>query len=309
MKIQNRAFDDRKFDFDRLWQFLVDDYAVRQERFIWTIGRLGDWKFGIWNEEKYFPSFMRKNAQLWFNNFDELIGFVISENGDSYFNFFARRGYEFLYSEMLQWAITNWNDRNGALSTDAHEDHHLLMQELEKAGFRKNGASAITGQYHLRVKAAEGIVLREEYSIQDMLANPDLRGKAMLGINAWSNGTRTEALNKLDLLKYEYNRESPCFSPEFDLSVVDQEGRHLSSCVAFVDYKNNYAEIEKVCTHTEYRRKGLAEAVIRECFHRLHQKGIEYAYLTGFGPEAQNLYNKLGPAQSVNLYSYVLGEN
>lgn len=56
-------------------------------------------------------------------------------------------------------------------------------------------------------------------------------------------------------------------------------------------------------------KKGPGRGCDPGVLHRLHQKGIEYAYLTGFGPEAQSLYNKLGPAQSVNLFSYVLEEN
>lgn len=306
MRIYNRAFDEKKLDFERLWKFLVDDYADRKDRFIWSIGRLGDWKYGVWSGKKYFPSFMRKNAQLWINDLDELIGFVISENCDSYFNVFAKRGHEFLYTEMLQWVKSNWNDRDGDLNTDSHEDHDLLIQALEKEGFQKKHLPAVTRQYNLREKAEEGIVLDEDYVIRDMHSYPDYRGKVMLYINAWSNGTRGSEISELDWMQYEYNRESPCYSPEFDFSVVDREGRQLSSCVAFVDYKNNYAEIEKVCTHSEYRRKGLAEAVIRECFKRLHQKGIEHAYLTGLGPETQSLYGKLGEAASVKLFIYAL---
>lgn len=307
MRIYHRAFQERQRDFERLWQFLIDDYADRQERFIWTSGRLNDWKYGIWNEAKYFPSFMEKNAQLWLNNIDEVIGFAISENCDSYFTVFAKRGYEFLYAEMLQWVKNNWNDREGDLNTDAHEDHHALIQALEKEGFLKKHLTAITRQYELSAKAEEEISLDERYAIVDMLAHPDFKGKLALSINAWSNGTRTDTDNHLDWLKHEYNREGPCYSPEFDFSVVDREGRHLSSCMAFIDYKNSYAEIEKVCTHAEHRRKGLAEAAIRECFKRLHEKGIKHAYLTGLGQEAQNLYGKLGASKSLNLYSYALG--
>jgi hypothetical protein len=103
MKIYNREFDELKNDFSRMWDFLIQDYADKNGYFIWTIGRLGDWKYGIWNEKKCFPNFMRKNAQLWFNNFEDLIGFVISENCDNSFTVFAKKGYEFLYSEILKW--------------------------------------------------------------------------------------------------------------------------------------------------------------------------------------------------------------
>jgi len=303
MKIDNRPFDEKKKDYEKMWEFLINDYTDKQDQFIWTTGRLGDWKYGIWNEIKYFPSFMRKNAQLWFNNFEELVGFVISENCDNNFTIFAKRGYEFLYSEMIIWVKTNWNNREGKLITEVHEYHDSYIQALIKEGFLKGDLIAVTRQYKLYEKAKEEFFLDSEYTIEDMLDNPDLEGKTILYNNAWRN---ENTICQSDLLKYEYNRESPCFNPKFDLSVVNKYGIHVSSCVAFIDYKNNYAEIEKVCTHSDYRRKGLAEAVIRECFKRLYAEGIQYAYITGFSTEAKNLYEKLGAIKSRNWFSYSL---
>jgi len=218
-----------------MWDFVVNDYTDKTDQFIWTIGRLGDWKYGLFNENKLFPSFMRKNAQLWLNNFDELVGFVISEDCNSGFTVFAKRGCEFLYPEMIR--------------------------------------------------------------------NPDLKGKAYLYCNVWRN---LNEVSSFDMLKYEYNRESPCFNPKFDLSLVDENGRHVSSCVAFIDHKNNYAEIEKVCTHNENRNRGFAETIIRECFRRLYKDGIQYAYITGYSNAARNLYGKLGAVKSRNWFSYTL---
>ena len=232
-----------------------------------------------------------------------LVGFAISENCDSNFTVFAKRGYEFLYSEMIIWVKANWNNREGRLNTEVHEFHDDYMQALEKEGFQKRDLVCVTRQYDLSEKMAEGIFLDNEFTIVDMLNNPDLWGKTLLYNNAWSNENK---VTEFDLLKYEYNRESPCFHPKFDLSVVNKEGLHVSSCVAFIDYKNNYAEIEKICTHNEYRRRGLAEAVIRECFRRLYLEGIEYAYITGFSTEAKNLYEKLGATKIRNWFSYSL---
>lgn len=288
-----------------MWEFLINDYADKKEKFIWTIGRLGDWKYGCWNEQKYFPNYMRKNAQLWLTSFDELVGFVLSENCDSNFSIFAKRGFEFLYAEMIAWVKSNWSNREGELSTEAHEYHDSYMHELEKEGFQKKELVAITRQYILSEQVKHKITLEDEYTIEDMYDHPDLYGKALLYNNAWRNGNQ---VSTTDIMAAEYNRESPCFNPKLDLSVVNRNGLHVSSCVAFVDYRNNYAEIEKICTHNAYRRRGLAEAVIRECFMRLYVQGIEYAYITGFSTEAKNLYEKLGASNSRNWFNYILAK-
>ncbi len=306
MRVYSRPFCGNGKDYEKMWEFLVNDYSDKKDQFIWTIGRLGDWKYGCWNDHKCFPGFMRKNAQLWLNDFEELVGFVISENGESDFTIFAKRGCEFLFSEMINWVKTNWSNREGVLTTEVHEYHDNYIQVLEKEGFQKRELVAVTRQYVLSEKVMEEISLDNEFTIVDMLENQDLKGKTLLYNNAWRNNNE---VSQFDLLKYEYNRESPCFNPRLDLSVINGNGLHVSSCVAFADYKNNYAEIEKICTHNEYRRKGLAEAVIRECFKRLYAEGIKYAYITGYSTEAKSLYEKLGAIKSRNWFIYALDKN
>ena len=90
------------------------------------------------------------------------------------------------------------------------------------------------------------------------------------------------------------------------MSVVTDGGIHVSSCVGFPDYKNRMAEVEKVCTSRKYRRMGLAEAAIRECFRRLYARGIEYAYITGYGEGPKSLYEKLGGCWSKRWNSYAI---
>jgi ribosomal protein S18 acetylase RimI-like enzyme len=137
-----------------------------------------------------------------------------------------------------------------------------------------------------------------------MAENGDYRSKALLYANGFGNETQ---VSDFDLLRSAYSRESPAYEPSFDLSVVTGEGLHVATCVGFNDPAFGVAEIEKVCTHNQYRRQGLAEAVIRDCFHRLRKRGIDRAYITGYGPEANNLYEKLGPCQRRQWFHYELG--
>lgn len=305
MRRYHRAYEEGKGDFARMWSFLKEDYAHREHRFIWTNGRLGDFKFGLWREPKYFPSFLRNNAQLWLNDFDELIGFVLAENCDSYFTVFAKFGHDFLYPEMLEWVKNHWGDRDGSLHTDVHEGHDTLIRAMEQAGFSSRRLAAITRQYEVSDLARIEPRLPSGYVVRDMKKHPDYEAKVALNINAWSN--RTDEVTLVDRLQHEYNREHPMYAPELDLSVIGPDGRHLASCQAFVDDDYSYAEIEKVCTHSDFRRLGLATAVIRECIKRLEQRGTKHAYITGLSPETQKLYGSFGTvSKSVNLHAYEL---
>ena len=303
MKIYNRAYDDKHNDFKKMWDFLIADYSNKKEEFIWTLGRLTDWKYGLWHEKKYIPSFLRKNAQLWLNQFDELVGFAISEEGDNMFFLFSKQGFEHLYIPMLDWVRNNWTERNETLVTEVHEFQEDLIRILDVNGFKSKGVVATTRKYFLKDKV-DKVTLEEGFYITDMIINNDFAGKRLLQKNAFRN---ENTVSELDILAYEYHRESPIYNPYYDLSVVDKNGVHVSGCLAFVDYENRYAEIERVCTHSEYRRKGLCEAVIKECFRRLKDEGIEYAYITGYSKAALGLYEKVGEVNSKNWFHYELG--
>jgi ribosomal protein S18 acetylase RimI-like enzyme len=304
MSIYHRAYDEQLGDYQKMWAFLEDDYAVKKEKYVWQTGRLGDWSHGLWNERKLFPSFKRKNAQVWLNDFGELVGFVLSEGCDNGFFAFARHGYEFLYPELLAWLKDNWHDRGDQLVSEVHEHQTEYMEALEQAGFHQGEVVAITQQYDLRAKAAEPISLPPGFRVVDMAAHPDYLAKA--AVNSDGFGGKDDAPSSFEILRYEYSRENPCYFPDLDFSTVTEDGRHVSSCVGFPDYRNRFAEVEKVCTHRQFRRQGLAEAAIRACFHRLYAKGVEVAYITGYSEEAKGLYAKLGGCWSKRWFSYTI---
>src|SRR5690348_6417253 len=108
MRLFNRPFDEAQKDFQRMLTFLVDDYTDKQDHYIWSVTRLGGWVSSLASGYgHFFPKYMKDNAQLWFNNIDELVGFAISENGNAEFYVMVRRGHEFLYDEIIDWVKVN----------------------------------------------------------------------------------------------------------------------------------------------------------------------------------------------------------
>ena len=89
--------------------------------------------------------------------------------------------------------------------------------------------------------------------------------------------------------------------------MVSPDGQHVANCVGFIDPLNKIAEIERVCTHAYHRQRGYAFAAIRDCFRRLHARGYDRAYITGYSSEANGLYEKLGPVNRTRWFRYQLG--
>jgi GNAT superfamily N-acetyltransferase len=303
MSSQHRPYDPNGSDFLKMWRLLQQDYVRRRDQFVWLVSRFGDWKFGCWREAKLFPMFFRRNAEVWLDGCDEINGFVLSEDGENIFFIVTRPGYDHLYDEILDWTIAKWGPRYGALLAEVNEGQGNAVRSLVDRGFVDVGEAAITRAYSVREQADLGYALPPGFRIVSIAEDPDYLGKRRLQRNGFSG---QDEVRELDLLTYEYSRESDAYDPWLDLSVTAPDGLHVAGCLGFVDPSNNIAEIERVCAHSDYRRRGYAQAAIRACFGRLHARGYTRAYITSYGAEANNLYEKLGPVDRSRWHRYEL---
>ena len=301
MLTHHRPYDSARGDFERIWKFMVRHYADQQDHFTWLVSRFGDWKYGLWSSQKHFPMYHRNNAELWVDEFDDLKGLAICENGDNNFTVFHKSGYGLLDGGILDWVIAQWGTRSATLKTEVHEYQQDFLPVLAARSFTCRGGIGGQYQYALRDELQRDIRLPAGYRIVDMSENGDYIGKRRLQVNAFRN---LNDVSETDLLDYEYSRECPSYDATFDLSVITPDGMHVSSCVGFLDVENRIAEVERVCTHSEYRRKGLAEAVIRACFVRLKEVGIQFAYIQGYSEEASSLYARLGAVKEKRWMLY-----
>ncbi len=304
MKVFNRPFDESQKDFQKMLSFLVDDYSYKQDCYIWSATRLGGWVSSLASGYgHFFPSYMRDNAQLWFNSIEELVGFAISETGTADFFVLVKRGHEFLYGEIIEWVKANWNNKKGVLCTLAAENQHILMQSLEKAGFKKGDVAEVSRRYDLLHMDLSVPTLPEGIVIKDMLTSPNEYGIRLLRNNAFRG---TNEVSDYDIARQRSSNENPFYFPNLDIYAQNQDNAIVAGCVGFVDYKNNYAEIEVVCTHSEYRRRGLAQAVIIECMRRLRDEDLKYVYIGGSSEVAINLYGKFEFTSCRKWYGFTL---
>lgn len=297
MPIYNRPYNPDGPDFANMWHLVQQDYARRKDSFVWLVSRFGDWKYGCWREAKYFPMFFRRNAQLWLDGFGDVKGFVLSEDGENIFFIFTRQGYDHLYPEILDWTIANWGPRYGSLLAEVNECQPDFLAALAQRGFANLGEVAITRAYQVAdqaaaSQAAAGSPLPPGFRAVSIAEEPDYAGKRKVQRSGFSG---QDDVREIDLLTYEYSRESNAYDPALDISVVAPNGEHVASCLGFIDPVNKIAEIERVCTHADHRQRGYAFAAIRDCFRRLHARGYTRAYITGYSREANGLYEKLGP--------------
>ena len=308
MKTTHRNYSEVDGDFNLIAQFFTKNLTPRRTHTTWCLGRFVDWKYGLYTEKRSFPSFCDENGHLWFDAFGELVGFAISETGDADFNIMSREGYRFLYEEILQWVLTAWKERispnRDNSSTEITEYQDWETKILERYGFHCQ-SSFFTRRFDLIQELAPRFPLEPCFRIVDMKSHPDYRAQGILRAEAFQgkNALSAEELNHR--LKYfNYNHNGPLYHPEMDLCVMAEDGRFASGCEALINAHCLEADIERVCTHSDFRKRGLARAVIQECLYRLKAMGIHNAYITGYSPEAVALYGSMGAVDQVRSFVY-----
>jgi RimJ/RimL family protein N-acetyltransferase len=300
MKTYHRPFVYESPDFKTMCALVVRDHAIKKEQFVWHVARLVDWKYNLVNFKRRFPGNYAHAAHLWFNYYDELIGFVISEEFNDEFTIIVLDPYTYLYPEMLAWVHFEWGKQYSQLTTCATATHAAYIAALEQAGYTKSGEIEMTRMFdtsQFRDHPHPSAPLRFE----SMAENGNYENQRLLRRSAWQHVDLDIETEKAICA---YIRTSPIYDARFDFVLVDETGTHVSGCEAFIDRANGTAEIERVCTHSDYANKGYARMILNSCLRALHENGIPSAYLSGGYDKTIHLYGTLGHVKEVTRLFY-----
>mgnify|MGYP001825782661 CR=1 FL=1 len=294
MRTSHRNYSDEVGDFKRLSQFMIENYAQIRKHSTWCLGRLVDWKYALWGDKQSNPEFWDENAHLWFDGFGGLAGFAISENGGPDIAIITSQGYRFLFEQILLWVLENWGAREPALSIEIKAIQEMETRILESNGFQCD-SSFYTSHFDLSSELVQRYPLDERFAITAMKSESDYRSQLLLRQNAFGGKTEMSEDEIARISKISrHGRQNPIYHADTDLCVVSPDGIFVSGCEALIDAYNLEVDIERVCTHSDYRRRGFARAVIQECLHRLKDMGMKKAYITGYSEAAIALYNSIG---------------
>jgi ribosomal protein S18 acetylase RimI-like enzyme len=304
MKMTHRAYAGEAGDFVRLCRLAVAGRREDWQLTTWCLGRIVDWKYGLWGAKLEAPNFCDANAHLWFDAFGGLAGLAISENGDANIAVITRAGYRFLFPEILDWALDAWAARGPRFSLELTERQELEARALEERGFRR-GARYATRRFDLARRRTLAPPLEPGFAIVDMETAPDYRGRRLLRANAFQGREELSADElRADLQLDAVSRGGPIYHAACDIAVRAPDGRLVAGCEALLDAHNAEADIERVCTHSAFRRRGFARAAILACMERLRAMGMRHAYITGYSDAAIGLYGSLDHVAELSCWIY-----
>jgi GNAT superfamily N-acetyltransferase len=309
MKTTHRNYSEENGDFNRLAKFFTSNRTDRRTHTTWCLGRLVDWKYALYPNKRVFASFCNENAHIWFDGFGELAGFVVSESGNAGFSILTLGGYRFLYEEMLAWVLETWQGRvteRSRLSTEITEYQDWEKKVLERYQFRCED-TFFTRRFDLTGDLVLRYPLEPGFEIVDMKSHPDFRAQSILRANAFQNKDSLTEEEMEERIKYfNYSIRGPIYHSDTDICVMAKDGQFVSGCEALINAPALEADIERVCTHSDFRKRGFARAAIQECLYRLKDMGIRNAYITGYSKAAIALYGSIGAVDEVRAFGYEL---
>lgn len=291
IELYDEMYCDTESEFQELRAFLLDCYTMTGRAENWLFGRLEDWKYGA-NAQlaEQNPNFFADHVHVWRDAAGALVGFCIAEHGDNSFYLQVHPQRRWVEDVMLAWAELNWAGAHPSIATYAYTHDTARRRLLARRGYANIGESGRTYMYDLgRQYPARALpagfriaTLAEDHNVNSHIAA--VRG-------AFGRDTLNRAW-------FATKAAAPTYDPTWDLAVVAPDGEHAAFCLARLDRHSQVAEIDPIGTRPDYQRRGLAHALVAECFRRLRACGMRYAYI-GSGPEpavGNRLYVALQPS-------------
>ncbi len=169
------------------------------------------------------------------------------------------------------------------------------------AGFYEDGHVENVRTYNLE-RYDFSYDLKPGFKIMNFSAYGNYASRIKLAQNAFDNPNYSEA-------RYRSLQRSPNYQAELDLVIVNPQGESVAYCMGWVEEMNpKIGYIEPMGVHSDYRRNGFGKALAKACFKRLHNMGVERAWIVSHAePNISNfLYDSLAPASIKRSYRYSL---
>ena len=298
---KHRTYIEKSSDFEEMAKFVA--YLISQNVDDWSLGRLYAWRYGRWSEKSQNDEEFEKQAELFFNDSDNLCGIVITENfGYEYYLLSVKEGT--LMGEMLDFLAVGSLNKNHVVI--ASENNKLQRGVLAKKGYHEFENADTTYNYALtdvaypKVDFPHGYRLtsQQEYTDRDVVEK-----QRFFSFNPDSE--YDEVIDKA----YKYSRNNDFLKPELSIILLNEKSEPVSSCMGYLDNFNHHMEIEVVCTLSAYENRGFAKIVISECIKKGIALGANRFSISAWEEKTRHLYSSFGTPEIVQKIKYKKNPN
>jgi mycothiol synthase len=281
-------------EFEEMRVLLTDSYRLSRKPLNWRLAMAENWNHASRYLEplEYFTS----RAHLWRNDGGELVGFLIRDNFLVYPQ--VQSGYRDLESEMFDWAERNWGTEKAQVNTMVYDWDSERQDMLTQRGYENLGAIEDVRIYDLNRKYPKPS-LPPSFQVRSMAEYGDSKARIDLENSVWGA--------TLDEAWFKGKSSAPSYSPHLDLVAISPDGKLAAASLVWLYPENKTAEIDPLGTHPDYRRRGLARALVLESFKRMRSHEMQYAYIASFAkdPIVSHLYSSLQPIEAYQGFHWV----
>ena len=279
-------------DINLAWDFLVETYDWKN-----ASGRPAPFfEYALtatWMDSSY--SFLDR---FWFDG-DKVVAFAYYEAPvtDIYFN--VRKGYEFLADELIEYAVTTMPHFNGEQQFVFSDGQQFLKDAAAKHGFKQ------VYEYEDMIfdfKNELNYELPEGYHFVDH-KDIDIVKCSKLCWYGFGHGERGEFTgwdkydDSLEWTPAKSHKDgwasfmspTPHETPQYNIIIADENEEYVCFSGMWWVPQNHLAYMEPLCTHPDYRKRGLAAAALTKHYRTLKPLGA--THMTGGDDE---FYKKIG---------------
>lgn len=279
-------------DWWRIREFILDMYPITPTGFVWENRRWEGWRF---HRERPVPvRRLREVIRIWESS-DRIVGVAHPEGrGDVHLQ--VHPGFRTLESDMLAWAedrlsLPDEGDRTRSITTFAFEYDSLRQRVLTDRGWTRLESGGMTRRLRLGGQSLRPTPNLDGYLLRSTRRNE--RNVAQRMADVINAGFNTDIHSATEI--HTFMTKSPNFSHDLNLIAEASDGSFSAHVGGTYDEQNRRGIVEPVCTDPHHRRRGLAQALILELFHRFERLGATDVLVdTGDDGTANRFYESAG---------------
>ncbi|MFO8033719.1 MAG: GNAT family N-acetyltransferase [Candidatus Bipolaricaulota bacterium] len=306
MRFQRTAYNPER-DFDRVREFLVRTHL--------SFGTFSlNWGIERWNYARYFvapmlgsqgteagvpPGALRairmweEMNRLWEDEQGEIVGVANIEHPDpdhpDFGEIFLQRHTDHpeLLEEMLGYAEKTFRDpKKSRVYIWIYKTDTMLRDAVARRGYVEK-PDIVVPYTEIALADLPAPALPPGFTVRTMAEEDDVDRRRELFGRAFDH---PDPEDWPSAFAYRELQRAPDYRREHDLVIVAPDGTYAACCIIWLDETNRMGHLEPVGTHPDFRRRGLARAVVLHGLHRLAALGATRVPMVSTAP----LYEAIG---------------